>query len=327
VVAKALLWSACRVAVRVAARSLPDAVVRAVFHRATAGLGIAVCLHRVGKRHRPGDPNPSMTAPPRTLDRFLALTAARSVGSPPLVMAFDDGYADAAEYVATRARRFPFVEWRLFVCPEKIERRAGFRWDVYQLEAERGGPRRGLDEIMSAELDIDSENARPDLHAVAHHPEFRLASVEACRALANLPNVALGSHTDAHFNLCALSPADAHRELIRSTAHFEALFGRRLTELAFPFGGAGQIAAAHVASLRALRNPVMWSTVGAPFWPALRRPGALLGRFVLDGTWSAEATALWIAASAARYRAGSWRERMRVTARGRWELSATGRIA
>jgi peptidoglycan/xylan/chitin deacetylase (PgdA/CDA1 family) len=294
-------------AVRGVSRALPDFALAALYHRATAGLGVAICCHRVGRANRPFDACKEMAADPRALDKLLELVTAhgRAAATPPLTMTFDDGYADGISYVAQRASRYKNVDWLIFVCPEKTSRRVGYRWDHYELLQRRqhGKLRAGLTDFLTHELDIDAENDREVLHEAAARPEFELASVADLQRLAALPNVRLGCHSNSHLPLSRLSEEDAKRELWRSTLAFEELFAERLKDFAFPFGGPGvHFDEVHADYLRQLRAPVMWSTEGRPHWPGERRPGRLLPRFALPGEWGGKAMVLWIALQALRFR-------------------------
>lgn len=300
---KRFLLTASEIFVRTAAHFTPTPALRRIYRRATDGLGVAICLHRVTPRRRKTDPYPKMTVDPRAVDNFLAIAAAPGQDGAPLLMSFDDGYADAAHYIATRARRFPHVRWMFFVCPEKTAKQVGFRWDLYEQRRAQRRSVSGFEEFLATGLDIDRENQREPLRDLARRPEFRLASVEQCRRLLRLPNVELGNHSDSHFNLCLLPPADAERELERSTLRFEELFGGRAEHFAFPFSGDGQVGGAQVRYLRALRNPVLWTTYGRPYPPETFIPGSVLPRFVFPGGWSGRAMALWIAVQSLRYRA------------------------
>lgn len=291
------------VTVRKAAPFVPSPALRSFYRRSTRGFGVAVCLHRVARRPEPGSPVPEMTTSPGAIDSFLRIVAdCHDNRSAPLVMCFDDGYADAIEYVGTRAPRYPDVDWMVFVCPEKAEKQAGFRWDLLAGRGRSLVVRPRLSRELSRALDPAGENDRPDLRAVALRPEYRLASVEQCRKLARLPNVTLGNHSNVHFRLTDLPVEEARRELARSSERFEKLFGRRASDFAFPFGGDGQVGVDHVASLRATDNPVMWTTQGLPFAPENRTAGSVLPRFVFLGNWSPRAMALWIAVQSVRQR-------------------------
>jgi hypothetical protein len=106
-------------------------------------LCLALCFHRVSAQKRPSDPQPELTVAPEVLDELLAfLTSSMPIAPAQLFLCFDDGYADAANYVASRALLHSSVQWLFFVCPEKTEKRAGFRWDLY--EATREGQKRGI---------------------------------------------------------------------------------------------------------------------------------------------------------------------------------------
>jgi len=86
-------------------------------------LCIALCFHRVSAQKRTTDPQPELTVAPELLDDLLAfLTSSMPVAAAQLFLCFDDGYADAANYVAARAPLHSSVQWLFFVCPEKTEK-------------------------------------------------------------------------------------------------------------------------------------------------------------------------------------------------------------
>ena len=221
-------------------------------------------------------------------------------------MTFDDGYADSVAYVAASAPAHPGIQWLVFVCPEKLTRRAGFRWDHYELLRRRKEATKSFREFMAQDLDVARENLRPDLHEVGAHEEFRLATVDACLRIALLPNVSLGGHTNAHFNLCLLADDDAQKELRTSTEDFERTFARRLTHFSFPFGNPGEhFGDRHTAYMKYLRNPVMWSTQHRPYELTKERKEVetdVLPRFAFPGTWSGEQMVLWMSLQAIRAR-------------------------
>jgi hypothetical protein len=244
-----------------------------------------------------------MTMPAGDLDGLIELLlASRRGGDPWLSVTFDDGYADCVEYVARRAPRYPEVEFLVFACPEKIERRAGFRWDLVDRDV-RGG--RQLEEAWHAHMDqprdVLAENEREDLRALAALPEYRLATLEDLRAISRLPNVALGNHTNCHFKACELSPEQFAVEVERSEADFARLFGDS-AHFAFPYGWP-LFDGAHVATLLARTRGLVWSTTRRPYRPDERRARALLPRFPVDGRWGARGTAAWIAGRSAIFRA------------------------
>ena len=126
------------------ARLIPDASVWPIFSRAVSGLAITLCLHRVSSTHQN-----RMTMLEAELDRFVEGALAHNATSTRwLTLSFDDGYEDAGNYIESRARNFPSVEWLFFVCPEKVEKRAGFRWDLPRPD--------------STSFDVDRENDRQE---------------------------------------------------------------------------------------------------------------------------------------------------------------------
>lgn len=272
-------------AVRIS-RLLSEAQIWKLFERSVSGLGVALCLHHVSRRHRD-----EFTMPAVVLDEFVehAMRIERRGSTPWLTVSFDDGYEDAWHYVVTRARRFPNVEFLLFVCPEKTENNVGFRWDLDLVDQD--SPR-----------DCRVENQRADLKSVVHMSDAHLATVEQCRHIDLLPNAHLGNHTNCHFASASLPLGHAIEELRRSHADFERLFGPE-RHFAFPFGGSGDFDDRHVASLRHASDAIIWSTVGRPYLPEHRRPGAVLPRFGVDGRCSASQLAFWIAMRSLRARA------------------------
>ncbi len=273
----------------------PGAVSRPLLRAALKDQAVALCLHRVGRR-RPTDWQPHLCIEEDKLDRLIELLlsirprAARGW----LTVSFDDGYEDAAAYVAERAHRFPAVEFLLFVCPQKAELNAGFRWDLAERRLAEGEPR----PFDTGPVELDGENQRPDLREVASRPEFRLASVEALRRLQRLRNVSLGNHTNCHFAATELTREQARHEYERSHSAFTRLFGDT-RHFAFPFGGPHHhFDASHVALLRGLGDFVMWTTEPRPYEPSDRKPGAVLPRFSPNGKWSPNGIATWIAARA-----------------------------
>ncbi|MFN0064047.1 MAG: polysaccharide deacetylase family protein [Myxococcaceae bacterium] len=267
------------------ARWIPRAFVRPAVRLALGRLHVALCLHRVSDRPVAG-PQAAMTIPRHVLDELIStlLASGSPHGVPRVTVTFDDGYQEAAHYVADRASRWPMVEWLFFVCPQKVATRAGFRWDLAPSAMQEGVS-------PSPEL----ENRDVALLGRADAPGVTLATVASCQALARFDNVSLGNHTNGHFRHTALALEDSEKELSTSKRDFEHLFGPQ-THFAFPFGTPGQeFDARHVAQLRALGNFFIWSTERRPFREDERAPGAVLPRFPINGTWSAKQLLFWIA--------------------------------
>jgi peptidoglycan/xylan/chitin deacetylase (PgdA/CDA1 family) len=281
-----------------AAALLPEATVDALFRRWVGTQHVALCLHRVhqGPR-RPTERLPEMSIPAGELDVFLdrALSTRPQADRPWLTVSFDDGYEDALRYVQARVRRYPQVEWLFFICPQKVEQQAGFRWDLVETGA-------APPESEEGPVDVGAENERPELRALAQEDRFRLATVERCRELARLPGVSLGNHTNLHHKAVRLSAEQAAAEYESSHRDFERLFGP-CAHFAFPFGTPEvEFRAEHVALARRLGRFLLWSTEARTYAPEERVDGAVLPRFAVDGRRSAQELMLWVAARALRYR-------------------------
>lgn len=276
------------------------ATLRTLLRRALGTRKLALCFHRTGSARRDGELFPKLTSPAAEIDALLELLL-RSVDrhDPWLTVAFDDGYREAAEYVLDRAPRFPRVEWLFFVCPQKTERGAGYRWDLAEVRR-RADSRFDVEAALDGPVDLASENLRPDLLEVAARDEFALADVEACRRIQRLPNAALGNHSNAHRRPALLSPDEFRGEMEGSLRDFERLFGPA-RHFAFPFGVPGEdFGPGHVAALRALGRFEIWSTEPRPYRQAERDRGGVLPRFAVDGTRTAAMSAAHVALHALR---------------------------
>ena len=273
---------------------LEDSALAKLLRSSVGDRQVALCFHRVAERRREGELQPKLTMAPGEIDRLISFVQAAA--GPPTV-SFDDGYLDSAEYLLSRAPRFPEVEWLFFVCPQKTERQSGFRWDL----AERT-PGQEAESILSAPVNVAGENLRAELRALARDPAFRMASVELCRRIQRLPNAALGNHTNLHHRPSELTQTQAIAEFASSTLDFERLFGP-MAHFAFPYGVPGaDFTARDLQILRQLGKFILWSTEPRPFADSERRPSAVLPRFAVDGTRTWKETALQIAVHALRTR-------------------------
>ena len=157
--------------------------------------------------------------------------------------------------------------------------------------------------LVDAPVDVEAENARPDLTALANAPEFALATLEQVKALTVSGNVRIGNHTNLHLNAGTLSDDQARGEYQRSTQSFTRLFGPQ-TQFAFPYGTPRyQFDRRHVEMLRQLGHFEIWSTEPRPYRLDERRPGGVLPRFPVNGRQSAKAIAGWLAGRALNFRA------------------------
>ncbi len=93
---------------------------------------------------------------------------------------------------------------------------------------------------MLVELEVPATVfACPGLLGTAHfampsQAGVRLMDAEELRALAALPLVEIGSHTNTHRDLATASAEDAYREMASSKDALEQLLGRAVTAFAYP---------------------------------------------------------------------------------------------
>jgi hypothetical protein len=278
-------------------QSVPIPVMRVLLGRVLEGTHVAVCLHRVDDGSRGTSRAMETVIHPNELDQLLGILVASrpSAAKPWLMVSFDDGYADAAEYVASRLTRFPDVKWFFFVCPEKLKKRAGFRWDLKAPSAEAS--------LFAPPFDVRSENDRADLRELGDRADCRLMTIEECRQIALHPNVVLGNHTNCHFKQTDIPIDDSRFDMEASRREFEELFGRT-DHFAFPFGTPQkEFGDEHVRLAKGLGYKHVWSVDRRPYFPEEQ---GVLPRYPVFGTWPATKTALAILLQAAKWR---WRSR------------------
>jgi peptidoglycan/xylan/chitin deacetylase (PgdA/CDA1 family) len=283
-----------RVLSRAEGRSLTSGLRHALGSRS-----LALCFHRVAAERRASELQPKLTMPAAEIDALISAVLEACTGR--LTVSFDDGYRDSADYILSRAARYPQVEWIFFVCPQKTEQRAGFRWDLAETRR-RLFPGLDPEGLLSAPVDLAGENQRDELRGLLGLDGFALAELELCRTIQRLPNAALGNHTNVHHRLALLTAEQARAELVQSTRDFERLFGPQ-RHFAFPYGVPGvDFSPEHAAALRAMGPMEFWSTEPRPFSSDERVAGAVLPRFAVDGTRSWKETAAQIAVHALRSR-------------------------
>jgi hypothetical protein len=261
-------------------------------------------MHRVEAVRRPTNWQPDLSIRPEVLDETIELLlSTRSGGAVDwLTVSFDDGYVDSAEYIESRARRFPQVEFAFFVCPEKLETEVGFRWDLIEQELNHGRPIDEARALLREPVPAGGENSREDLRRLAARAEYRLATVEKVRELRTFQNVRIGNHTNSHLRLSDVSLDAAENEIVQSVQTFERLFGPH-DQFAFPFGTPNvHFDGRHVAMVRRRGSFVIWSTEARPFLPSERKPGHVLPRYPVDGTMSAKEILGWVGARALNHR-------------------------
>lgn len=278
---------------------LPNAGLTTLLRQALRGRQLALCLHRIAPTARATDWQPGLNLAPAELDALIELLLSAGDGARDfLTVTFDDGYDDAARYVLERAPRWPQVTFLFFVCPQKSEARAGFRWDLVEQAVRNGQRLEDASGLLTAPAELAAENSRPELRALPTLPEFQLASLDALRALAELPNVSLGNHTNLHLSAHGNAPELVAADYRQSKADFERLFGPQ-RHFAFPYGTPGyHFQPEQVRALRALGDFTVWTTQARPFLASERKPGAVLPRYPVDGRRNHKQLAGWIAARA-----------------------------
>jgi peptidoglycan/xylan/chitin deacetylase (PgdA/CDA1 family) len=277
-------------------QAVPVPVIRVLLGRVLEGTHVAMCLHRVGGGSSGILPMWENVIDEDELDQLIGILVASrpAAGAPWLTVCFDDGYADAGRYIETRREKFAKVTWIVFVCPAKLKRRAGFRWDLGKgtYEAVFGPP-----------LDVRTENDRPELLALGDRSDCRLLTIDECREMARLPNVVLGNHTNSHLKQTELSLEDARYDMETSHREFEELFGKT-DHFAFPFGTPQkEFGDEHVRLAKELGYRYIWSIDRRPYFPEEQ---GVLPRYPIFGTWPATKSALLILLQAAKWR---WRSR------------------
>lgn len=216
---------------------------------------VALCLHRVTTERRSTEPYPANTFIEKQLVELIEILYG-FLGKDQLVITFDDGYPDAVQFVETFAPRFSQAQFILFVCPRKLAQKAGFRWDLVEYKNE---PASNLKKIGHSQ-DIATENSRAELRKVYLDPRFTLATVESLQAVARLPNVELGNHSNCHFNFARLPKHSWRTEVADSFADFYQLFGPT-QHFAFPFGKpAMHFTPEQALYIRETYNVKVWST-------------------------------------------------------------------
>ena len=258
-------------------------------------------MHRVAARPRGSDWQKGLSMPAHELDELIELLL--TAGPARLSVTFDDGYRDAAGYLRSRAPRFPSVDFTNFICPEKVEARAGFRWDLVEESLKRQEPRDAALALLRAPTDVAKENSRPELRALTGIEDYALSTVDELKELTATPNVRLGNHTSLHLS-STNSPDDVVKaDFERSTATFTRLFGAP-TQFAFPFGTPRfHFQQRHVDWLRALGDFPIWTTEARPYRLVEFGTRAVLPRFPVDGSKDATTLAGWIAVRSLDFRA------------------------
>ncbi len=285
-------------------RLTPGPARQVVLGQTLRGLAASLCLHRVAPKARATDWQQGLSIAPAQLDELIETLLSSRPGPANgwLSVTFDDGYRDAGDYISTRAARFPHVNFLFFICPEKTEKRVGFRWDLVEESIKEGQPRDAALSLLSAPTQVEHENLRAELRSLASREDYALCTLEELKALQALPNVQLGNHTNLHLSSNNAPDDVIKADFERSTAQFERLFGPQ-KHFAFPFGTPRyHFAERHVAWLRSMSQAVIWTTEPRPYRFDEEKPQAVLPRFPIDGSQDSASLLGLIIARSLQYR-------------------------
>ncbi len=257
---------------------LPHAALTRLSARATDGFHVALCLHRVLPEHRADVTMPGLVHTEEEIDLLLKCFERHPER---ITMTFDDGYDDAREFIQSRAPEHPDVQWIFMICPEKTIRRRSFPWDDWMVD--------GYDESSRDFFRSWEEHARRKsdrARGVATRADlepYRLATADQCHELAELPNVELGNHTDNHYAMAWLTPAEVDREIRDSHERFVEEFGP-CDHFAFPFGAAPRVYDEHVERATELINSTIWTIENQPVPADQAASVTVRPRFAWDST-------------------------------------------
>jgi peptidoglycan/xylan/chitin deacetylase (PgdA/CDA1 family) len=153
----------------------------------------------------------------------------------PVMIAFDDGYANAIRYALPILAKHGFKA-TFFLASSFLGKEEAFPW------------------IQS-----------PDGAAL---DEYRPMSSQQAVELAKTEDIRIGSHTKSHQSLTSLSADDAVDELREGKSDLESLLGLKVDHFAYPYGSKQDFNASHMEMCREAGFKTAFSTVPT----SIRRP-------------------------------------------------------
>lgn len=178
----------------------------------------------------------------------------------PVAVTFDDDLASHAEIAAPILKRHG-IPATFFICGASLDRPYAFPWERLQRAVDRGL----VDPVLAA-LGLPNDGRMPPIHDLSVHMQ-RLAPAERDAVAARLGELVgsdppeaglrrgqvealvdhgfeIGFHTVRHYALAHLDDQQLAQAMTDGRERLEALAGRRLTTIAYPYGSTSDRVAA-----------------------------------------------------------------------------------
>jgi peptidoglycan/xylan/chitin deacetylase (PgdA/CDA1 family) len=250
------------------------------------------------------------------LDEVPARLETNRKPRPFAAITFDDGYRDNLQYAWPILKRHG-VPWAIFIVPAFLDRSGRLWW----LELEEAIARLNVVAVTIGKTKfVFDTRSLQQKHAAYQHlcrclkarPEEELLAVTAqlaslidldfCRfvgeqcaswdeilALAQDPNVTIGSHTMSHPILYRHDSTFAAREIEESKTIIESQLGRSVRHLAFPFGDRGSVGQREFFLARDAGYLTAVTTRPGHLWTRHARQLTALPRVSINGNFQTEA--------------------------------------
>jgi peptidoglycan/xylan/chitin deacetylase (PgdA/CDA1 family) len=182
------------------------------------------------------------------LHRLIALAKDDNIPARAVAITFDDGYADnlrAAQPLLARAGAPATV----FISTGAIRTRREFWWDELEHVAADNGDQARYHQLC-ASLRLVTEPVREGIlqhlaeargQARQTRATHRALTEDEVAELSACGNITIGSHTESHPSLAALTAEQQRREITEAGQHLQTITSRAITALAYPFGGPGDV--------------------------------------------------------------------------------------
>lgn len=182
------------------------------------------------------------------LDRMIALADGDALPARAVAITFDDGYADnlrAAQPLLALAG----MPATVFASTGPIRTRREFWWDELESLAINDGDRGRYDQlclslrfvtgtVREGILEHLAESRGQARHTRGSHRALtpnEVAELSAC------DNITIGSHTESHPSLAALTHEQQRHEITAAARDLQEMTERPITAMAYPFGGEADV--------------------------------------------------------------------------------------